>query len=172
MAANNNRCYHRRGLEIMPWKMPSIFGLRKCRIMGQDVPEQPTMDAVEALDGNDLERLFNLSDQQQRPGDVSLPDIVSLTMSTPVKVEPEVKVEPASMVSTPSSTPMETSAAKRPRSPGLDLTNSTVTRSLTLESETRSADTSKSNAENTRPPTPVVLSPPTKVRRSTRRACP
>ena len=162
---NGNGYHSCRRLEIMPWKMPSVLGMRKYRLMGadQDKAEKQFVDAVETLDDG-LKIMFNLKDQQNSAGDVSLPNIVDLTMSTPVKEEPEVKNEPGTMASTPASLPMQPS--KRPRSILSDLTNSTLTRSITLGSETRSLDTSAS--ENTRPPTPAVSSPPSKIRRSTR----
>ena len=147
--------------------------------MGSDMSkdQQAVLDAVE----NQLDNFnnVNLADQNGFPfqtwtalpnmGDVSLPNIVDLTMSTPVKDEPEVKVEPVSMASTPVSLPALTEVRKRPRSILSDLTNSSTTRSITLGSEPRSLDTSTSNMENTRPPTPIVISPPQKIRRSTRR---
>ena len=104
---------------------------------------------------------------------MSLPNMVDLTVSTPVKNEPQVKNEPTSMANTPRSLPVD--QTDQPTSTMVVLTNaanvslgnttSSTTRSVTLGTESLSPDTTLSNMENTPPPT---SSPPAKVRRCTR----
>ena len=95
-----------------------------------------------------------------------MPNMVDLTVSTPVKDEPEVKTEQVSLSNTARSLPLDESSTQ-PQ--GLQLAilddtqdTSSVSCSVTLGTETRSLDT-------TDPPTPV-RSPPAKMRRSTRQS--
>ena len=106
--------------------------------------------------------------EEQGEADVSLPNLVNLAVSTPTKTE--VKTEPTSLSSAPQSLPMMATEMdrKRARSPNLFMSSSEITESITLESETRSMDTSEGEPTVARTPTPMAASPPQKVRRSTR----
>ena len=104
---------------------------------------------------------------------MSLPNLVDLTVSTPVKDEPEVKPEQTSVVLetyVPRSLPLDVPSIQ-PQD--LEKTGddtppvSSESCSVTLETETRSLDTTE--LDLTDPPTPV-RSPPAKMRRCTRQS--
>ena len=166
--------YGRRRTMFLPWKMPKIFQYRHMQVMFSDQNTNGEPFDLEAEIMRQVENGSETDPETEAPqADVSLPNLVDLSVSTPVKASPEVKQEPVSMASAPSSLPMlETDLnRKRTRSPKLMSSASEITQSVTLESETRSADTTASlmtDHSEVRTPTPAPVSPPAKIRRSTR----
>ena len=104
--------------------------------------------------------------------DVSMPNMTDLAVSTPVKPEPksttttEVKPEPTPMANVAHPATIDGTSNEV-----LDLTaDSSTTRSITLETETRSSDT-EASGDHLRAPTSLPQSPPAKMRRCTRSTC-
>ena len=100
-----------------------------------------------------------------------MPNMVDLTVSTPVKDEPEVKEEIVSMTNVPRSLPLENTGSSQGMAANLtiDDISASTEQSVTLGTETRSADTSSTSTSLTTTPPPVA-SPPAKIRRCTRQS--
>ena len=169
----------------LPWKMPKVDQFRHMRVMFS-IKNTKTNESFD-LEAEMLKQIEEDSEQEpEAVAEVSLPNLVNLMVSTPTKADTEIKQEPVSMSSVPTSLPalVTEENRKRTRSPKpiqswdhLPSVMSEVTQSVTLESETRSADTSHemltdySDACGVRTPTPPMeSSPPQKIRRSARNA--
>ena len=102
---------------------------------------------------------------------MSMPNMVDLTVSTPVKDEPEVKEEIVTMTNTPRSLALDTPETNSSVAAQVIVGDTTLSTdaSVTLGTGTRSADTS-SNATNITNTPPPANSPPAKIRRCTRQS--
>ena len=134
--------------------------------------EAEMLEQVEAMEAMSEEE----DRQEQATGDVSMPNLVDLSVSTPTKPDTTVKEEPVSSSGDPASPTgivlpdlATDEIRKRARSPHLFPDEDEITESVTLESETRSPDTPECDTSDVRTPTPMrERSPPSKVRRSAR----
>ena len=163
-------------LSFLSWV--SVFGDIYVLQLLQSYSEKKTKRCSSPFD-LEAEMLEQINDMEmdeldENPADVSLPNMVNLEVNSPSRPSTAVKEEPVSssvepVIQTWATLPsmVTENDRKRTRSPNLFTSSSEVTRSVTLESETRSADTTNDFSE-VRTPTPVVASPPLKVRRSTR----
>ena len=160
------RRWGRRKPMFLPWKMPSVCQYRHLRLLFSEENTKKVCLNQKAFFPDDS--IVEDDDEEVGAGDVSLPNLVNLAVSTPTKSE--VKTEPTSMSSAPQSLPVMATEQdrKRARSPNLFQTESEPTESITLQSETRSLDTNDGETTAARTPTPMAISPPQKVRRSTR----
>lgn len=93
-----------------------------------------------------------------------MPNLIDLAVSTPVKVEPEVKPEQVPMANVARSLPIDGTSNEIVAN---ESGSSSTTRSVTLGTETRSIDTSE---DQPRPSTPTINGPPAKMRRCTRQS--
>ena len=179
--------FGRRQVLFLPWSMPKVSRclFKHMRVMFE--PKEASKEVSKEFEY--LQRCIqseNESDDEgTAPADVSMPNLVDLSVSTPIKQEPECKTEPeVGAINVPSSnaptgsamsislddTSTNTPVRKRNRSPILAFVDSESTRSVTLGSDTtRSLDTPTPEMPVTDTmPTPMSTSPPAKVRRSLR----